>query len=123
MKNVISNQYEHECDILKTTIAIVEEENVVLKTRLAGMVSSRFMDNAGLDHAEQIQSQLVLLDETIRGFKEDLYDLQKQYEVQSLKTGSTELLFQLENLQIKLEKIKEEFIALKKNLERFVLQS
>lgn len=123
MKNVISNRYEHECDILKTTISIVEEENVVLKTRLAGMVSSRFMDNAGLDHAEQIQSQLVLLDETIREFKEDLYDLQKQYEVLSLKTGSNDLFFRLENLQIKLEKIKEEFIALKNNLERFVLQS
>ncbi|MDZ4707061.1 MAG: hypothetical protein SH818_01555 [Saprospiraceae bacterium] len=121
MNKIIANRYQHEYDILKTTIDIVEEENVALKTKLALLVQSNKLLPSRLLKAELLLSKLVKLDDTIRKYKKEL----KQHLIQCQQSWDHEIpsksiLLQEEKLQVGLDRIKEMFLEIKLNLEKFV---
>jgi len=121
MNKIVANRYQHEYDILKTTIDIVEEENVALKTKLAVLVQSNKLLPSRLVKAELLLSKLVKLDDTIRKYKKEL----KQHLIQCQQGGDNEktsksILVQEEKLQLGLDRIKTIFLEIKSNLEKFI---
>ncbi len=122
MVKVVSNRYRQEYDLLKTTIDIVQEENVALKTKLAGLVQHTKLPPTLLQQAEQLHSQLVLLDDQIRKYKTDLQVHLKQNKLNRnpAEPPSKLLISQEDKLYSALEDIKAIFIELKQNLEKFI---
>jgi len=121
MNKTVANRYQHEYDILKTTIEIVEEENVALKTKLALLVQSNKLLPARLMKAELLLSKLVKLDDTIRKYKKELKEhLIQCQQVKDNEKTSKSILLQEEKLQLGLDRIKTIFLEIKLNLEKFV---
>lgn len=124
MNKIISNRYLHEYDLLKTTIDIVQEENVALKTKLALLVQSNKLLPNRLSKAEQLQSQLVKLDDSIRKYKKELVlHLSQVHQAKDHDTPSKSILNQEEKLQAGLDRIKTIFLEIKQNLEKFIEQT
>lgn len=116
----MTNRYQQDWTIWKNIIEILEEENVVLKNKLASRIHDLKPDADAYEMANQLQAQLVSLDEALWSYKEEIWHHLRNLKLNTADSGFTTAYQKIQHgLKSRIDLLKKEFIKAELAFENF----
>ncbi len=120
LKNI--NRDRDEFEHWKTTVDILQDENILLKNKLAFLIQKHISDPGHLELAESFQVRFLNMDDLLKSFKLKIIDFFIKQNRVNDPHGSVRLQSKNSYSKLKkmLEEIKLKFVKLKLDLELFI---